>query len=231
MIRNWRPILYGMFGAAVMLAALATPAAWATPGQSSLAQSIPTRTPTPLPIVPSEPPAGTPAQPTAAVPTRAPGSPSATPMPAGTAQVPIAPAQTGAAGTSCPSTSSLTLVADRQAVWPGATVVFTATLANTGAQTLRNVVLEDRLAAGLEPVAVLQGGGSWQGATLRVSTPALPAGQRLTVVYSARVVATNAGQAITARAAATSTGCQSKTASVTLGLPPSQLPATGSSLQ
>jgi hypothetical protein len=80
-------------------------------------------------------------------------------------------------------------------------------------------------------VAVLSGSGAWQDRTLRVTLPALDPGKRLAVVYSALAVATQPGQAITARAIATSTGCQRKTATVTLGLPPSQLPATGGNLE
>ncbi len=124
MKRTWRFLAYGAIGAVLLLAALAAPAAWATPGQSEWLQTIPTRTPTPLPISPTEPPANTAVPPTGAPPT---SGPQATQVPAvpGSTPAPAAPAPTSAA---CPPASALKLVADREAVWPGATVVFTATL-------------------------------------------------------------------------------------------------------
>ncbi len=196
MNRNWRMFGYGIVGATVLIAALAAPAAWATPGQNSANQSIPTRTPTSAPLPPTEPPPATAVPPTAAPPgggptaapvepTQPPVVPGATPEPGATPAAPAVGAPAPLPAT-CPGVSTLTLVADRQAVWPGATVVFTATFTNTGGQQLKGIVLEDRLAAGLEPVAVLAGGGTWQDRTLRVTAPALDPGARLQVVYSAR---------------------------------------------
>jgi uncharacterized repeat protein (TIGR01451 family) len=240
MNRNWRMFVYGIVGATVLIAALAAPAAWATPGQNWVNQSIPTRTPTSAPLPPTEAPPPTPVPPTAAPPgggptaapvepTQPPAGPGATPQPVATPAAPVGGAP-GALSAACPGGSALTLVADRQAVWPGATVVFTATLTNTGRQQLKAIVLEDRLAAGLEPGAVLAGDGTWQDRTLRVTAPALDPGARLRVVYSARVTATGPDQAIVAQASAATAGCPVRTATAALGMPPSELPATGASL-
>jgi uncharacterized repeat protein (TIGR01451 family) len=224
MKRFWRPLLYGLAGAVVIFAAFAAPSAWATPGQSAHAQTVPTRTPTSGPIEPTQrPPVNTAVPPTA---TAAPGNTPEPSAPTATAEV------SGSAGTSgaCATGSSLAFVADRTAIWPGATVVFTATLTNTGKLPLRQVILEDQLAAGLEPGAVIAGNGTWQARTFTAAAPALNPGARLVAVYSATVASTLPSQAIVARMNATTAGCPKKTATVTLGLPPSQLPATGGSL-
>ncbi|MGE5603840.1 MAG: hypothetical protein ACM30E_12375 [Nitrososphaerales archaeon] len=227
MNRNLRLVAYGVVCAALLLAALAAPAAWATPEQNRVNQTIPTKTPEPPPVQPTEPPANEAPAPTAAAPATV---EPATAVPGTVVPSTAETAQPGATAATCPSTASLTLTSDRKAVWPGATVEFTATLSNTGRQPLTQVVLEAQLAAGLEPVAVVSGSGTWQGRTLRVTAPSLAPGSPLAVVYSARVSATNASQAVAARAVASSAGCPRKTASVTLGMPPSQLPATGGRL-
>ncbi len=218
MNRNWRLVAYALAGAALLTAAIAAPAAWATPGQTVLAQTIPTRTPVPPPVQPTEPPPpDTPAAPPAAAPTS--GSPAA-------AQT-VAPE---GSETACASTASLALTADRKSVWPGATVVFTATLSNTGRQPLTQVVLDSQLPAGLDPIAVLDGSGAWQGRTMRAAIASLAPGGRLAVVYSARVAPSSTATSIPVNAVATSAGCPRKVARVTLGMPPSELPATGGSL-
>jgi uncharacterized repeat protein (TIGR01451 family) len=222
MSRNWRLVTYGVVAAALLIASLAEPAAWARPGQSVAAQTIPTKTPPPPPVQPTEPPANDTPVPTSAVAT----SVAPTSVAPGTVQ-PVQPAGSTA---TCLSTAGLTLASDRKTVWPGATVVFTTTLSNTGRQPLTQVVLEAQLSAGLDPVGVLSGGGTWHGRTLRVAAPSLGPGSRLAVVYSARVAATSTAQAVTAGAVATSAGCARKIANVTLGMPPSQLPATGGRL-
>ena len=222
MHRKLRFLVYGVAGAAILIAAIGAPAAWATPGQNVAAQTVPTRTPIVAPVEPTvPPPADTPAPTSAPPPTAQPGV------------TPAAPASGGEAGSgaTCASTAALTLVADRAAVWPGATVTFTATLTNTGPQPLLQVVLEDVLASGLEPVSVISGESQWQGRTLRLALPSLDPGASLTAVYAARVAQERPGAAIVAQANATSAGCPRKTAAVTLGFPPSELPATGGSLK
>lgn len=217
MKRSWRFAIYGVIGAGILLAALAAPAAWATPGQDESFQSVPTRTPTPPVLPPTEPPPDTPVPPTSSPATAAPQA------------TPGKGPDSGAAVAGCPGPAALTLTADQRAVWPGATVVFTATLTNTTRQELKQIVLVNQLAAGLEPVAVLSSAGSWTDRALSVTAPTLAPGARLQVVYSARVGA-DPGQAIAARASADVSGCPQRTASLTLGLPPALLPATGGSL-
>jgi uncharacterized repeat protein (TIGR01451 family) len=125
----------------------------------------------------------------------------------------------------------LTIVADRQQVWPDAMVTFTLTVTNLGRTPLQQVTVADVLAQGLEPGAVISGDATWDGTTLRASAPSLAAGAKLALVYTARVTATAPGQAIITRATATAAGGASAAASLTLGLPPSELPATGGCLK
>ena len=236
MDRKLRLLAYGAAGAALLIAAIAAPAAWATPGTNVRAQTVPTRTATSGPVEPtSPPPADTPVPTGAPQPTSQPGvtpGPTSGTQPTVPPQATVPPAQpapaSGSAAT-CASTATLTLVSDRTAVWPGATVTFTATLANTGKRPLREIVLDNVLASGLDPVSVISGEGQWQGRTLRINALSLDPTASLAAVYRARVSGAS-GQAIVARASATSAGCPRKTAAVTLGLPPSELPATGGSL-
>ena len=226
--RNWRTAFYVAAGAALIIALLAAPGVWATPGQNVVNQTVPTITPSPAPVTPepptSEPPSATP-EPPPATPESG-GQPTVVPPATATA---AAPAATRATVQGSPLT--LTIVADRQQVWPGATVTFTVTVANAGATVLQQVNIEDVLAQGLEPGEVLSGEATWDGDTLRASAPTLAAGGKLVLVYTARVTATAPGQAITTRATVTAAGGARATASLTLGLPPSELPATGGRLQ
>jgi len=124
----------------------------------------------------------------------------------------------------------LTVIADRHDVVPGATVTFTLTVTNAGATALQDIVVEDVLPQGLEPGQVLSGGATWDGRTLRLTAPSLASGARLTVVYTTRVSASDPGAAILTRVTATAAGGVSKTATLALGLPPSELPVTGGSV-
>jgi uncharacterized repeat protein (TIGR01451 family) len=223
MNRNWRTPICAAAGAALIIALLAAPGVWATPGQNTVNQTIPTRTPTAAPATP-EPP--TPEPPTAQPPppTPDPGAPATV---APTAPVP-APTRTAVPAA---SPLALTLVADRQSVWPGATVTFTLTVTNTGPAALRQVTVTDLLAEGLAPGEVISGEATWDGNTLRATIPSLLPGAKLALVYTATVTATAPGQAIVTRANATAAGGAQAAASLTLGLPPSELPATGGCLE
>lgn len=209
MRRTLRTALYGVAGAVLLIAALAAPGAWATPGQIGLAQTVPTRTPTPGPV----PPTVRPPNVTAVPPTAAPGASPTAPI--------VVPPGPGA------GPLVLTKSADRRAVWPGATVTYTVVVRNSGSVTLRQVSVEDVLPGGLAPVAVLSGGATWTGSTLRLNAASLAPGARLEVVYTVRVTATVAGTTIVNRARATATGVAGATATWTLALPPAELPATG----
>lgn len=199
-----------------MIALLAAPGVWATPGQSSVNQTIPTRTPVPQPDTPQPEPATPEPQPATAVPG---------------ATATISPTPVEATGTPTviarQSPLGLTLVADRQQVWPGATVTFTLTVTNLSAAALRQVTVADALAEGLEPGEVLSGDAAWDGSTLRATAPTLAAGEKFVVVYTARVTATGPGQAMTSRVTATTADGATATASLALGFPPSELPVTG----
>lgn len=213
MRRTLRTMLYGAAGAVLLIAALAVPGAWATPGQIGLAQTVPTRTPTPGP----NPPTVRPPVVTAIPPTAGPGA------------SPTAPILVPPGGTPGPAAGPLVLAksADRRAVWPGATVTYTVVVRNSGSVTLRQVSVEDALPQGLAPVAVVRGAAAWTGSTLRLNAASLAPGARLEVVYTVRVTATVAGTTIVNRARATATGVAGATATWTLALPPAELPATG----
>lgn len=203
-----------------MIALLAAPGVWATPGQDPVNQTVPTKTPIPQPVTPEPQPA-------------TPEPPPATADPGATATATTnAPAS---AATRAPATArsplGLTLVADRQQVWPGASVTFTLTVTNLGRTPLQQVTVADTLAEGLEPGDVVNGKAAWDGNTLRASALALAAGAKLVIVYTARVTATAPGQAIVSRVTANAAGGAQATASLTLGLPPSELPATGGCLE
>jgi uncharacterized repeat protein (TIGR01451 family) len=121
----------------------------------------------------------------------------------------------------------VTLVADRLEVWPGATVTFTLTVTNAGRTALQQLVIEDVLANALEPGEVISGEATWQARTLRATAATLAPGARLVIVYTAVVGSTQPGQAISSRVTATAAGGARGTATLTLGLPPAELPVTG----
>ena len=171
MRRTLRTALYGVAGAVLLIAALAAPGAWATPGQIGLTQTVPTRTPTPGPV----PPTVRPPNVTAVPPTAAPGASPTAPI--------VVPPGPGA------GPLVLTKSADRRAVWPGATVTYTVVVRNSGSVTLRQVSVEDVLPRGLAPVAVVRGAAAWTGSTLRLNAASLAPGARLEVVYTVRVTA------------------------------------------
>jgi hypothetical protein len=92
---------------------------------------------------------------------------------------------------------------------------------------LAQITVTDLLAEGLAPGEVIAGDATWDGNTLRATIPSLPAGGKSALVYTATVSATAPGQAIVTRATATAAGSAQAAATLTLGLPPSELPATG----
>lgn len=56
MKKRARLAVYGVVGAVLLIAVVAAPSVWATPGQSGHAQTVPTRTATAGPIAPTDPP-------------------------------------------------------------------------------------------------------------------------------------------------------------------------------
>ncbi len=199
-----RSLIYVVSALALLGAFLAGGEVWARPMAKPLGQTVPSPTPVrtyaPTVIAPPTPaPAGTPV-------------PGATP----------APPAPGAA-------LALSKTAAQPAIWPGMTVTFTLTLTNVGSTSLRQVTLEDTLPDGLEPGAVLAGAGAvWNGRVLRVVVPVLAPGGVLRVVYTARVLADIAPNAVLVnRAVAMAADGQQAVAFVVLGQPPLELPRTG----
>ncbi len=233
-----RLAIYLVVGLALIAIFMATPGAWAEPLQHRLGQTVPTRTPTGAAAPPTDaPPTAAPATPrpgatAAPPPTDAPPPADATAAPAGApteAAPPVPPAPPVAA-----SALSLAMTASRDNIWPGVQVVFTATLTNTSAASVRQVRLEDLLPEGLEPAAIQGQEATWAGRTLRLERAVLPPNGRLTVVFAARVAdKTPATSVIINRATATAGGAaqptERATASVRLILPPLELPPVGGS--
>lgn len=218
MKRNLRFLIYTTIGLALLGAALAVPAAWATPDQARPAQTVPTRTPvrTFVPtIAPTE------------APTLAPTTPEPGGRPGATATPEASPAP-GATATQAPAALLLTKQADRTVVWPGLEVAFTLTLTNRGATSVRQVLIEDALPSELLPGTIQGTAAAWEGRTLRARTPVLAPGGRFTVTFTARVREdVQPGGAILNVAAATAAGANRAVAAVVLALPPAELPPTG----
>jgi uncharacterized repeat protein (TIGR01451 family) len=114
-------------------------------------------------------------------------------------------------------------------VWPGAVVTYTLTLTNRGTASVRGVVIEDVLPDGLEPDQTAPStGASWQARTLTARRPILPPGGSMVVTFAARVAAdVPPDAAIVNTASASATNVARVTASATLGMPPLELPTTG----
>lgn len=195
---QYRLVIYVALALALLGVFLAGGEAWARPMAKPLGQTVPT--PTPVRTY----------APTVVAPTIS--------IPAGT------PAPPAAA-----TTLALTKTTGQAVIWPGLTATFTLTLTNAGSASLRQVTLEDMLPDGLEPGAVLSGtGASWNGRMLRASAPVLAPGGVLRVVYTARVQADIAPDAVLVnRAVATASDGQQAVAFVVLGQPPLELPRTG----
>ncbi len=198
----------------LLAAAVFTPRAWATPGQTRPGQTVPTPTPKGQATPKPEPPTARP--PTEPAPTSLPGTPSPTPD-----LTPLA-SPVGAAGL------VFTKEVSRQQVWPGATVRYTLTLNNTGASSARQVVLSDALPPELEPGPILAGAAAWDGRTLRAEAVILPPGGQMAVTFAATLRAdATPGRAVVNRATATAAGGVSLNAAATVILPPAELPPTG----
>ena len=226
MSRNFRLVPY-LLAAAILVGLMAvSPSAWATPDQTQPNQTVPTRTPKPVPPTQSPPQPTTPPPPTSAPqPTTRPATqtpaPRATPTPTATASPSPAPAA---------GTMSLTLAANRLPVWPGVQVVFTLALVNTSATPIEGIVLLDPLPEGLEPGAILSGAGAgWQGRSFRAEIPALAPGARYEASFEAIVSANVAsGTVIVNQASAASApGAPPASASADIALPPAELPRVG----
>lgn len=225
MFRNVRFVGYLALFAVIAAIALNGPIAWATPDQSNLNQTVPTRTP-PSPPRPTDSNPNPTDQPR---PTEVnPGQPGTPPPPGSTATpAPVLPATTGvpAAG----ARLALEKRADPDQVWPGMTLRYTLTLSNVGAASARQVVIEDVLPPGLEPGAILAGSGAaWDQRTLRARTAVLPPGGEYTVSFTARVAPdVGPGPALVNQATAAAAGGLLAQAEAVLVLPPVELPPVG----
>jgi uncharacterized repeat protein (TIGR01451 family) len=210
MRRNVRLLGY-LYAIVALISLLAVgPHAWATPLQARHGQTVPTptprgqRSPTPLP---TEPPASP--------------APQGTPTPGGTP----------AASLTAEVTPALALVMEvgREQAWPGVTLPYTLTLVNRGTAAAQQIVLTTDLPEGLEPGPLPVGSpAAWEGRTLRAQRATLAPAARWVVTFSA-VVRSDAppGQALLNRATVTAAGGYQASASVTVALPPAELPPTG----
>lgn len=227
-----RLAVYLAVGLALVAVFIIAPGAWAEPLQNRLGQTVPTMTPTGA----AAPPTAVPATPrpgaTAAPPTEAPPDlPPPTDVTATPAGVPAAPATPAPAVAGSPL--SLGMAVSQANIWPGAQVVFTLTLTNTSAASVRQVRLENVLPEGLEPGAIQGGEATWDGRTLRIERAVLPPSGRLTVVFAARVAKELPASGVIINQATATAGPAARpsvrvTASAVLMLPPLELPPTGS---
>lgn len=217
-----RPIVYVLIALALFAVLIVGPSAWAASLGKYAGITVPTRTPTrPFTITSTPKPA-----------------PGPTSAPAPTAAGPglVIPALTASSAPTVPAASAaaltLTKQASRQEAWPGSTVGFTLTLANTGAASARQIVLEDVLPTELEPGTVQGAGAAWDGRTLRASALVLPPGGRLVISFTATVRADAAPSSavIINRATAAAAGGLKAAATAILALPPVELPPTGDGL-
>jgi uncharacterized repeat protein (TIGR01451 family) len=232
MRRNYR--LAGYLLAAAMLVGLMGngPQAWATPGQASSQQTVPTRTPKPQ--LTDRPPEATSSLPTVPPPSTATPQPT-TPVATGTP--PLRPTPTPFGATLTPTTTptasaaalSLTIQANPSRVWSGMPVEYTLTLVNRSANSVRNISLLDALPAALEPGGIISGVGAiWQDRTLLVQKDELKPGEQLEVIFQAIVSASlPPGTAIINQADASAAGGLQAKASATAVLPPAELPRVG----
>ena len=200
---NMRWVTYVVVFVALTGVALSGSSAWATPGQSSNNQTVPTRTPE-SPSQP-EPPDSEPDEPV---------------QPPSTIE-PIAPAQQ--------AQLALEKRTDRRQVWTGLTVSYTLTLTNRGLGSAQGILIEDVLPPGLEPGEILEGSGAvWNQRTLNAEVAVLPPGGKYTVVFSA-LVGPVPGQnpVLRNRATASAAGGLAAEAESVLALVPLELPTTG----
>jgi len=244
MKRNYR--LAGYLLAATLLIGLMAngPQVWATPGQSSSQQTVPTRTPqsqpTEPPPVATAPPPTVPPQPTALPPTEPP-QPTAPPptelpqptVPAATETPTMAPPVgstptpllTPVAGDAL----TLTVQANPSQVWAGLPVEYTLTLVNQSADPVSDIILLAPLPAALEQGAIISGdGANWDGRTLRVEKDELKPGERLEVVFQAIVAAdVPRGTTIINWVDVSAAGGLQTHARAAIILPPAELPRVG----
>ncbi len=236
--------LAGYLVAAALLIGLMSmsPQAWATPGQTQGAQTIPTRTPKPPTAQPgptSPPPTSRPA--TSLPPTSPPQpttSPSPTVSPAtGTPALESTPTPAAATptaiGTTPPGLNAdalgLTIEVNQSQIWRGAAVLYTVTLVNRSGSTLRNIVLVSVLPIGLEP-GEARSGASWQGRTLRAEKDELAAGAQIQFIFQTFVGdSAPAGAVISSDIRASALGVPEVAASVSAAMPPAELPRVGGS--
>jgi len=217
--RDWQPV---GFSSLVALAILLVSLAPCVQAESSLNQTIPTRTPiafTPPPTA-VPPPVDTPPPDASPYPTSPPG---ATP-PSGAPPTPTLPALLG----------MLRLV--KQVSWadalPGEEIEYSLLVETTTASDVTGIVIADQLDPALEPISVsaTQGAAVVQGSSIRVHLGDLPAGRSALVLIRAQVRAeARPGQIILNQAFARFDGGQSSSNTVAAGLPPVGLPQTGAS--
>jgi uncharacterized repeat protein (TIGR01451 family) len=216
MNRRARFLVYLLVFSVLAALILAIPSAWATPEQSRVAQTVPTRTPE------APPPPESDHEPQATV--------QPTDLPT---VVPDTPVPTLAVTTPATQAAGAKLVLRKEvapaAAWPGATLVYTLTLSNQGTVSAQQIVVQDTLPADLVPGAIVAGPDArWEGQTLQVQASTLPPGSQLVIAYTAEVrVDARPGGVISNGASAEAAGNLRAVAKTSVRLPPAELPPTG----
>jgi hypothetical protein len=231
-----------LLAALLLIGWMATgPQAWATPGQTSSQQTIPTRTPTPGPTEPPStatlPPPTVPLPSTGLPPPTAPPPPTARRQPTVSAATATPTATPPIGGTPAPlltpaasdASLGLSVQARPHLAWAGLPVEYTVTLVNQSANPLRDISLIVRLPYNLEPGAIISGAeADWEDQTLRIEKDELQPGEQLEVVFQAFVAAgLPAGITITSQVGASASGGLQAEASADIVLPPAELPRVG----
>jgi hypothetical protein len=210
----------------LVISLVASPAAWATPSQSGLNQTIPTLTP--RGSSPTDPPTSRPAADTA------------TPRPLADTPVPqVDPATTSTpseAVTTTPTVTpaplallTLSIQVDRSLAWVGTEPYYTLTLANQGTGAAESVLLVITFPPGLNPVKTeFESSAVWDGSAVRFPLDTLLPREERVVTFSAIVSDdVSPGAVLITSADAMVNGEAAASARVAVALPPAELPATG----
>lgn len=204
--------LFAVLGMAIVFMLASASDVWATPGQDSLRQTVPTPTPpatsTPVPSPTPIPPAtSTPAPPPAPTP------------------VPTSPPQA--------ADPVITKMSDSNAAAPGDTVTFTLRVTNKGTVVATNVIITDPIEdyLSIKDITASRGAVKIEGNTIVVNVGTLPPGEEVMIIILTSVKdGVAAGTIIHNQAWLAFDGGTRQSEIVAVGLPPAELPPVGGSL-